>query len=129
MDRVTIETEERRTSFLPGERVSGFVEWRLDEEPRSVELRLLWYTAGKGDQDVGVVAVVPFEGPGLGDRRSFEVRLPLEPHSFSGTLITLSWAIEVVIEPGSRAERLDLVVSPTGAEIHLSAAPPPLATR
>jgi hypothetical protein len=129
MDWVKIETDEGRTTFFPGDRVSGSVEWELEAEPRSVELRLFWYTSGKGDQDVGVAAVVPFEGPGARDRRGFEARLPLQPYSFSGALITVSWALEVIVEPGSRAERLDLVVSPTGAEIHLPAVPQPLASR
>jgi hypothetical protein len=129
MDWIRIETSEGQTSFPPGGRVAGTVEWGLEDEPRSVELRLFWRTAGKGSEDVGVVATVPFDGPGARDRRSFEVALPLEPYSFSGVLISVSWAIEVVVEPGSRAERLELVVSPTGSELRLAAVPPPVATR
>lgn len=129
MDWIKIETAEGRTCFAPGESVSGTVSWGLAEEPRSVELRLFWYTQGKGTQDVGVVETVPFDGPGARDRRTFEVRLPWQPYSFSGVLISLSWALEVVVEPDARAERLILVVSPSGSEILLSAAPQPVATR
>ena len=128
MEWIKIETAENRT-FLPGERVPGTVSWELAEDPASVELRLFWYTAGKGDQDIGVVETVPFDGPGARDRRTFEVRLPWEPYSFSGTLISLIWALEAVVEPGARAERLLLIVSPSGSEILLSAAPQPVATR
>lgn len=49
------------------------------------------------------------------------MRLPADPYSFSGTLISLVWALEVVAEPGGAAGRIDVVVSPTGNEIRLTA--------
>jgi hypothetical protein len=84
-----------------------------------VELRLIWYTEGKGDQDIGVVESEPFATPAAEDRRGFSFRLPDGPYSFSGKLISLVWALEVVAEPGSRAQRLRLVVSPSKREIHI----------
>ena len=92
---------------------------------QSVELRLFWYTQGKGDQDVGVVATVPFPEPASQDRRDFRIPLPLGPYSFSGKLISLMWALEVVAEPGSRAGRLEITVSPTRREIQLQPHLPP----
>jgi hypothetical protein len=119
MEWLGVDTVDGRLSFLPGEMVEGVASWHLDAPPESVELRLFWYTEGKGDQDVQVVETVPFGQPEADDRRSFRVRLPREPYSFSGKLISLTWALEVVAEPGSRAGRLALVVSPTGREILL----------
>jgi hypothetical protein len=119
MDWIQVETVDGRVSFLPGETVEGVASWHLDAPPQSIELRLFWYTEGKGDQDVQIVETVSFDQPGTDDRRAFRVRLPAGPYSFSGKLISLSWAFEVVAEPGARAGRCPLVISPAGREILL----------
>jgi hypothetical protein len=121
MDWLRIETRDGVTAFLPGETVEGTVGWHFDTPARSVELRLLWYTEGKGDQDIGVVESVPLAYPGVDEVRPFRLRLPAGPYSFSGRLISLVWALEAVAEPGSRAERLPITVSPTRRELLLSA--------
>ena len=108
-------------AFRPGEEVRGEASWSLDEDPTEVELRLFWRTEGKGTQDVGVVETVTFEKPGGQDRRDFRVRLPAGPYSFSGTLVSLVWAREVVAEPGGAAGRTDIVLAPTGREVRLTA--------
>lgn len=123
MDWLAIEIQDGANAFLPGEAVEGTVSWQLDRPAQTAELRLLWYTQGKGDQDVGVVSTVPFSNPGLQDRRSFRVSLPDGPFSFSGKLISLAWALELVIEPGSRASRTEITVSPTRMEILLPQGP------
>lgn len=119
MDWIQVDTAEGRLSFVPGDTVEGVASWHLDSPPESVELRLVWYTEGKGDQDLQIVQTVSFAQPGADDRRAFRVTLPAGPYSFSGKLISLAWALEVVAEPGSRAGRAALVVSPTGREILL----------
>ncbi|HEY4565529.1 MAG TPA: hypothetical protein VIJ36_21315 [Thermoanaerobaculia bacterium] len=119
MDWMRIETRDGVTAFLPGETVEGTVGWHFDAPARSVEVRLLWYTEGKGDQDVGVVASVPLADPATDEVRPFQIRLPAGPYSFSGRLISLVWAVEAVAEPGARAERLPVTVSPTRQELLL----------
>lgn len=119
MEQLAVEIQNGANAFLPGETVEGTVSWQLDGPAQTVELRLLWYTQGKGDQDVGVVSSVPFGSPGLQDSRPFRVSLPDGPFSFSGKLISLSWALELVVEPGSRASRTEITVSPTRTEILL----------
>jgi hypothetical protein len=119
MEWMQVETRDGTTAFAPGEAVEGTASWQLEKPAQSVELRLFWYTQGKGDQDVGVVATVPFPEPGLQDRRGFRISLPLGPYSFSGKLISLLWALEVVAEPGSRAGRLEVIISPSRREIQL----------
>ena len=120
MEWMRIETRDGVTAFLPGETVEGTVGWHFATPARSVELRLLWYTQGKGDQDIGVVASVPLPNPGTDEVRPFQIRLPAGPYSFSGYLISLVWALEAVAEPGSRAERLPITISPTRQELLLS---------
>ncbi len=119
MSSLRIATQLQRKTFRPGEEVSGAVGWTVDKEPKSAEVRLFWYTAGKGTRDVGIVAAQRLEAPKSNDERSFAFTLPEAPYSFSGTLISLIWAIELVVDPGGLSERVEITVSPTGEEIVL----------
>lgn len=126
---IQIETRDDRTAFQPGEEVEGTVRWHLDPPPRSLEVRLFWYTDGSGGRDIGVVESLPLANlgpPGPEDHRPFRFRLPSGPYSFSGKIIRLLWAIEAVAEPGGhaeRAERLGIIMSPSGREIVLATEP------
>lgn len=114
-----IETQEGRTAFRPGEELRGAVAWELAEPPPSVELRLLWYTAGIGTRDAGIVGRLPFENPKAAEARDFALALPDGPFSFSGKLISLVWGLELVADGPEECARLELTVSPTGREVLL----------
>jgi hypothetical protein len=115
-----IDLDDDRHWYLPGDTLSGRVIWRLDAPADSVELRLFWHTAGKGTEDVEIVDSVHAEAADLIGERAFSFRLPLGPYSFSGTLISLAWALELVAFPSGDTERVDLVVAPTPVEVHLT---------
>jgi hypothetical protein len=115
---------ERRRAFAPGEVIEGTASWRLDTPPQRAEVRLFWYTSGKGTRDVGVAQTVAFAAPAAADDQRFKVMAPHGPPSFSGRLVTLQWALELVVEPGELAERVELVIAPEGREIHLHPADP-----
>jgi hypothetical protein len=117
-------TEGARTAYAPGETLSGVAGWQLEAPPRQAEVRLLWYTQGKGTRDVRVVDVVQFERPAARETRPFMFQLPLQPWSMDGGLISVLWALELVIEPGARNARYDLVLSPTGAAVPLAESVP-----
>jgi hypothetical protein len=119
MKLLRIDVEDGRRWFLPGETVSGRAVWRLEEPPKNVDLRLFWFTSGKGTQDVEVVGEVGSDAASSAGEMSFSFELPLAPYSFSGSLITLSWALELVIQPGGHTERIDLVVAPTAVEVRI----------
>lgn len=118
---IALDEDSRR--FHPGEEIRGTVSWELDKLPRKIEVRLFWYTRGKADQDVGVVETLPIEPQYASGRQAFRFRLPDSYYSFSGKHISLIWAIELVVFPGARAERVELVVGPNAAEIVLPHAP------
>jgi hypothetical protein len=120
MNSLRIATQHQKASFIPGEEVSGAVSWSIDRNPKSAEVRLFWYTEGKGTQDVVVVAQQSFMALKQNDERPFQFTLPAAPYTFSGKLISLVWALELVMEPGDLSERLPIIVSPTGQEISLS---------
>jgi len=119
MSTLKIATRDNRISFRPGEEIVGAVAWQLDQAPRAIELRLFWFTRGKGTSDVKVVQTVSFNNPKLEEARPFQLTAPTEPYSFSGKLISLIWALELVVEPGKETERLEIAISPTAEEIVL----------
>jgi hypothetical protein len=122
VSRLEISTQGGRLAFHPGEELRGTASWSLEAPPTRVELRLFWRTEGKGSQDVGVAETIAFDGAGAEERRELRLRLPSSPYSFSGKLISLIWALELVAEPGADASRQDITLSPTGRELVIAAA-------
>jgi len=120
MAELGIATADNRATFSPGEQVQGTCGWWLDRAPSAIEMRLFWYTEGKGTKDVDVVDTIRFESPAAQNRREFSFTLPSGPYSFSGKLISLIWALELVVQPSGEAKRVQLTVSPSGEEIVLS---------
>ena len=119
MSQFDIAVTDRKTSYLPGEWLEGKATWQLDKSADWIEVRLLWFTQGKGDSDISVEETVRVEGPGFNDSRPFRFRLPPAPYSFSGKLISLIWAIEVVAEGHNEGARYEFILSPDGREIEL----------
>jgi len=108
-----------RTAFKPGGTLELSVLWALSAKPVSLDARLFWYTRGKGTEDVEVVATFPIDAPAAAGESKVRFTLPIAPYSFSGKLISLIWAAELVAEPGSRSTRLEFILSPTGQELVL----------
>lgn len=79
-------------------------EYQLDAvEPidlLAVEASVLWYTSGKGDEDLGVHYFqrrTPFDAE-HGDLRRlhrFQTVLPRSPLSYSGTILRIRWVVRV----------------------------------
>ena len=117
---LTLQTTNDGTWFKPGELIEGRASWHLDGEADAVEVRLFWYTTGKGSQDVGIVRTLQIDSPDISGHRDFSIRVPVGPYSFSGKLITLAWAIELVALPNNETERLDLRIGPQPVEVDIS---------
>ena len=97
-----------RTEFEPGEAVCGTAR---AEGRGKVVVSLLWFTSGRGTEDVGVVARE--EGEVDGELAlPFELRLPTTPWTFSGRLVSVQWAVEVSLEPGGEVTRVAIVSGP-----------------
>ena len=94
---LTLETTDGGRWFKPGELVEGRA---VGEHGRADQTR-----AGQRAQ---------------AGERDFSIRVPNVPYSFSGKLITLAWAIELVALPGGETERLDLVIGPQPVEVDLT---------
>lgn len=117
MNEIRVAIASGADSFRPGEDVGGTVSWNLEAAPSRLEVRLFWHTEGKGDSDVEIACLETFPDPGREGSRSFRMRIPDSPWSFSGKLISLKWAVEAVAEPAGVAGHAPIVVSPTGREI------------
>jgi hypothetical protein len=115
-----IEIEDGRHTFSPGDTLAGRVRWTVDSDPKSVELRLFWYTAGKGTQNVGVEMTIAFDNAQRNERRDFRMTLPAAPFSCSGKLVSIVWALELIVEPSGLTERVDLTIAPGGTEVILA---------
>lgn len=88
--------------YQPGDVLSG--EYQIDvarlAEIRAVEMSILWYTEGKGDEDL---AVHCFRRRSLEDDLSFDPRdperfytvLPNSPLSYDGLIVKLRWCVRV----------------------------------
>jgi hypothetical protein len=106
-------------AFAPGDGLSGTLRWVGDAAPEAVELRLLWYTEGRGDRDVGVARTLRIETPTAVGSSSFDFEAPAGPYSCSGRLVSIRWVLEAVTQPGREATRAELVLAPGGREVEL----------
>ena len=88
--------------YAPGGTLTGrsFVDDPQQRTPRAAELSVLWYTAGKGAEDLAVLFIermIP-DGEGRLDLRTprrFSVKLPLSPLSYGGALIKVCWCVRL----------------------------------
>lgn len=119
MNTLEIELADCREAFEPGEELRGTVSWSLESRPRSVQVRLFWFTRGKGTADAGIVETLNFDMPRENEIRPFRFELPAGPYSFSGRLISLIWAVELVTEHPNEVTRREFVLAPLRHEIAL----------
>ena len=119
MSKLVINSSDGRIAFEPGETITLDVEWDMSSEPESLEVRLVWNTSGKGTTDFGVEKTIPLEAPGQTGSRSLELQLPEAPYSFSGKLVSLLWAIELIANPHGDSSRTEIIIAPGARELLL----------
>jgi hypothetical protein len=100
---VSIKIDNRQAAHAPGESLTG--EYQIDAvepaELRALELSVLWYTEGKGDEDLGIhyferrTDEDNDDAAPLTELRKFSVALPASPLSYDGVLIKLRWCVRV----------------------------------
>jgi hypothetical protein len=119
-DSISIQLDQQSSEFLPGTTISGKVIWTASAETQKIELRLFWFTEGRGTQDIELAEECSWDAQGQAEQ-AFSFTLPLEPYSFSGKLISLQWALEAVTLPReSAAAKKIFTLSPNGKELILS---------
>jgi hypothetical protein len=119
MIELSIALDGDRAAFAPGEEICGAASWTTDSSTRKIELRLFWFTRGKGTEDAGVIETLSFDQPLPRETRSFRLRLPTAPYSCSGQLISIIWALELVTTPGDTVVRREIEMGPERKEVRL----------
>lgn len=120
MNLLKLMLKDGRATFKPGEELEGGAFWDLEQRPERVEVRLFYYTKGRGTEDIEIVSTYEMDAADIKESRRFRFHLPYSPYSFSGKLISLIWAIEIVAKPLNQVERLEFTLSPTGTEIDIA---------
>jgi len=122
---VTIQLDPGHRAYMPGETLAGRFRWDVmhPDVVRRVELSVLWYTEGKGDEDFGVHYFEEITEP-LGGRapwRPFATKLPNSPLSYDGALLNIRWCVRVRLflesgkeVVGEKVFRLGQVSKPRG---------------
>lgn len=108
-----------KSHYAPGETISGRILWALEKPPESLRLTLGWWTEGRGNKDASIEASQEWETTNLAGEEAFTFTLPPSPYSFSGTLITLKWAIELKLRKGKQTAMESILVSPVDHLIEL----------
>jgi hypothetical protein len=105
------------SSRKPRQVLELLARWSLPSVPRSLEARLVWFTRGKGTEDIALVSTTVVPAPGARGEHRVRFTLPEAPYSFSGRLISLVWAVELVAD--TTAARWEFVLAPDGREVLL----------
>ena len=126
MERATIELDS--ATVKPFGSLSGTVRWGSGARPPSLELRVFWMTRGRGTEEVETVvsAAVPLTADGSA---AFTIDVPGLPWSFSGQLVSVAWAIELVDDQGEGCALADFVLSPDGRVRELGEVEKPLSVK
>ncbi|MDG2384054.1 MAG: hypothetical protein P8N76_20445 [Pirellulaceae bacterium] len=98
---ISIQIQDDRPFLNPGDTIA--CDYQIDaveaSDIQAVEASVLWYTEGKGDEDMGVHYFerrVPTETEeDLRKWRRFQTILPNSPLSFDGELIQIRWCVRV----------------------------------
>lgn len=114
---LTIQTDDGRTDFHPGDTIEGTLNWSFDEGLSGIELQAAWTTRGKGGTDTTIVDSIFLETPAARGNKRFRLRLPDQPYSFSGKLISVLWFLKAIAKPMEQEIEVPLIVSPTLREI------------
>ena len=117
---ITISLTNEQTAFVPGNIIAGTIRWAdIKENTEQIDVRLIWYTKGKGERNHELLDSHPIVNPQNQGESGFQFAVPHRPYSFSGKLVSLVWAIEAIAFPDLEAEQLEVVISKDGKEIIL----------
>lgn len=98
---ISIQIQKDRPLFMPGDEIE--CDYQIDaidpDEILAVEASVLWYTEGKGDENLGIHYFerrVPADADGdLRQWRRFRTKLPNSPLTYQGSIIEVRWCIRV----------------------------------
>jgi hypothetical protein len=97
---IVIHFDDDRRLYQSGEALAGHFELDplLVADAQAVELSVLWYTEGQGDEDLAVHHFQRFSAEGdnsLRGQQRFSTLLPNSPLSYDGILVRIYWTVRV----------------------------------
>ncbi len=104
--QILISFDDNGRSFMPGERISG--QFKLEsfdaDDVKAIEFSVLWYSEGKGDEDLDVHEFRRIETDDMNwsafrQAERFETVLPLSPLSYEGLIMKIRWCARVRVFP------------------------------
>ena len=101
LPRVLLGFDAQRRRYEPGDTLSGCyaLEGIASRDVKAVELSILWYSEGKGDEDLAVHFFDRLDPSAtlvdLGQSRPFSTRLPQSPLSYAGVILKIRWCVRV----------------------------------
>lgn len=115
-----IKLDQLQASFAPGDLISGTIHaTELPSDTHKLAIRLLWFTTGKGTRDVNTCCELAQAFVPTSSALPFEFIAPHRPLSFSGQLISLQWAVEVVAFPSKQSSLAEIAITHSDSEIIL----------
>lgn len=112
-----IEIELDHFHHQPFQELKGKIRVTATTPPKSMELRVFWFTRGRGDEEALIVHRIELNTNQ--QLSEFSWTLPAAPYSFAGQLITLAWAVEVVDHKEQSLDLVPFLLSPSGEELQL----------
>ncbi|MEX2170115.1 MAG: hypothetical protein WD851_12460 [Pirellulales bacterium] len=99
---IDLRLDRSKREFEPGELLTGsfrVLRWQ-NLGLSAVELSVLWHTAGKGDEDIGVlhffrVPLEPVPETDIANPQLFKVKLPASPLSYDGFIVKVRWLVRL----------------------------------
>jgi hypothetical protein len=96
--RITLDSPDAH--YSPGDRLSGRIAVEGTPGPRAAELSVLWYTSGKGEEDMAVhhferLVDEPSRPLDLRVPHRFSTVLPASPLSYDGHIVKICWCVRV----------------------------------
>jgi hypothetical protein len=117
-----IHFDRENMTYQPGGQLGGQITYTAtkDLSLKRAEVSVLWYTSGKGDQDMSVISLdTSYEDSVLpaGATIPFQAALPDSPRSYDGTLLKIHWVVRIRVFPQGGSD--------FGAEAEFLVAPAP----
>ncbi len=101
-DDLQLTLDRHPSQFSPGETLSGTFALAAPpaDDLKAVELSVLWYTEGKGDEDMAVHYFHRYEPTSpewrdLARPQKFSTQLPNSPLSYAGVILKIRWCVRL----------------------------------
>ena len=103
-------------AFEPGRELTGRV-IRTGVSQSELSVKLICYTSGRGAEDVYVDQALPTTRLDSNVELPFRFILPKGPYSFSGSLISVVWAVEAIESHTGEAARVEFILASQRQEV------------